>query len=158
MATRTATASFELTASPKGALLLPNGDEFRLKGVVWGGANTKIDRVPFGLDQHDIEWFGHFLHSHGFNSVKLCFSHAAVLANKKITHSAGEDDEHIAAEHTLNGLSYTEMLLFVSTALHKHGLLVFLSADLAPTDAPLPDHAGLWYSDLLPTSQVIKPF
>ena len=97
MATRTATASFELNASPKGALLLPNGDEFRLKGVAWGGANTKIDRVPFGLDQHDIEWFGHFLHSHGFNSVKLCFSHAAVLANKKITHSAGEDDDALDA-------------------------------------------------------------
>ena len=42
MATRTATASFELNASPKGALLLPNGDEFRLKGVVWGGANTNF--------------------------------------------------------------------------------------------------------------------
>ena len=76
------------------------------------------------------------------STASSCASHAAVLANKKITHSAGEDDEHIAAEHTLNGLSYTEMLLFVSTALHKHGLLVFLSADLAPTDAPLPGSRG----------------
>ena len=50
-------ATIELTASPTGALLLPDGSEFRLKGAVWGGADVREDRAPFGLDVHSTEFY-----------------------------------------------------------------------------------------------------
>ena len=94
-----------------------------LKGVNWRGAELRLDRAPYGLDQHNVDWFAHLFYSKGFNAVKLHFSHAAVLANGRIGHaSAGE--EHISSEHSLLGLSYIEMLLAIASAHMAQSIMI----------------------------------
>ena len=119
--------SIELSVSPTGGLVLNDGTPFHLKGAVWGGAELRADRAPSGLDVHAAEWYATFLHQNGFNAVKLLISLDGVTANPRIAHNAG-DEEHIAAEHTLLGLSYIEMVLMLATTLHNHGVLVFVAA------------------------------
>ena len=151
----------ELIASTDGRLLLGSGEAFDLKGVVWGGAQMRLDRAPYGLDKHPMEYYAHMLRAHGFNSVKLLFSHAAVLGGKKISHASGEGDKreegHIDAEHTLFGLSYVEMLLSIATTLHNHGMLVFLGAAFPTGTDPLEPPPGLWYTEEITSEKIIIP-
>ena len=61
-------------------LLYANGKPFSIKGVNWFGSEA-YNGPPGGLNVHDVDWYMDFLQSHGFNAIRLLFTHEYVLKN-----------------------------------------------------------------------------
>jgi hypothetical protein len=53
--------------------LMANGRPFHLKGTNWFGYET-AQRMPFGLDEHDMDFYFRFLADHKFNALRVPLS------------------------------------------------------------------------------------
>ena len=53
--------------------LMVNGQPFHLKGTNWFGYET-AQRMPFGLDEHDMDFYFQFLAEHRFNALRVPLS------------------------------------------------------------------------------------
>ena len=61
-------------------LLYCNGQQFSIKGVNWFGSEA-YNGPPGGLHAHSVEWYMDYLQAHGFNAIRLLFTHEYVLKN-----------------------------------------------------------------------------
>lgn len=146
-----ASATITLSAEASHLGLAGVAAHWAFKGISWAGAETAVDRVPFGLDKHSTDYYAHVLKSHGFNAVKILFSHLAVLQNVKLAPTSARGEAHMEREHSLLGLTYVEAMLALATTLQNHGLVVVLGADNVE---PPPTPRRLWYTEGVPIDMI----
>lgn len=128
-------------------LLLADGRPFVFKGVTWAGSENE-GRVALGLDRNELDFYFKMLAAHGFNAVRILFSHLSVLSNDQIPNDSFDTELNPQLlDEAGEGVRYLEYLHLVTLAAARHKLLVVLACDrIAPADAM---NNGLWYDDAL---------
>lgn len=132
-------ASGILGMESAGGNLHANGHPFRLKGVVWWGAES-AHGLPGGLEQRSVDELLALVARYGFNAIKIPFLHQHVLFDEPVPSSSFD---HARNPYLLEGggsskpLKYIDALRVISRRAAGHGLLVWLVAHSLE---------GLWYS------------
>eukprot|EP00965_Chrysotila_dentata_P136182 4502366-Pleurochrysis_carterae.AAC.5 len=131
-----------------GGKLLVNGKRLLLKGVSWFGFEGN-GRVIDGLWANTLEHYLDMLDSSSFNAVRL------PLAFNTVMEDSIPEIAMLSAEPELQGLSTLQLLDAVIAACANHRKLVVL--DLHRLDSSVwPDPKGLWYSEKVKMSDVLK--
>jgi endoglucanase len=128
----------EIEFSSHDERLWANGQEFRIKGVNWFGSEERHG-VPYGLNEHPIDYYMDFLKANGFNSLRLLFNHESVIADAQVQPSGIQKAQH------LYGLSYLEMFAAIAERAASRGILVAMACHRLRPDA-WPGN-GLWYDE-----------
>ena len=118
--------------------LRANGKPFRLKGVVWWGAESSTG-LPAGLDKRSIDELLAMVAHYGFNAIKIPFLHQHVLFDEPVPSGAFD---HVRNPYLLDAdsgrpLKYLDALRVIARRAAGHGLIVWLVAHSLE---------GLWYS------------
>ena len=88
---------------------------------------------------------------HGFNAVRLSFSHEAVLQNAAIDLPA---DSHMSE---WSGLPFLGMLVEFVSELAARGMLVIMACGrVSATSSPESAEEGLWYNSAVSDAQILK--
>ena len=126
---------------------------FFIKGINWKGAESEA-ALPVGLDKHDLEWYLQLLSTHKFNTIRLHFSHQAVLRNEPIL-VTGESEMK-----EWDKIPYIGMLVEFAKAAEEFGILIVLaSSRLSEYAEPGSPEGGMWYNSQISEQQVVlKPF
>ena len=119
--------------------LFANGHPFRLKGVVWWGAESARG-LPGGLEKRSVDELLALVARYGFNAIKIPFLHQHVLFDEPIPAASFD---HVRNPYLLEGggstrpLKYIDALRVIARRAAGHGLLVWMVAHSLE---------GLWYS------------
>ena len=131
-------------------LLYANGKPFSIKGVNWFGSEA-YNGPPGGLNVHDVDWYMDFLQSHGFNAIRLLFTHEYVLKNDIV-----EAPKDSGPGHLLFQIRYVPMFAALAKAAAARGILIMLACHRVKHDAW--PGLGLWHDASLgyPVERVLE--
>ena len=144
---RLSTGPAILQLSSVDGALLANGRPFRLKGVVWWGAESSRS-VPGGLEKRSLDEVLGVLERYGFNAIKIPFLHQFVLFDEELPDTSFDHrlNPQLLDAATGQPIKYVAMLRAIARRAASRGMLVVLSAHSLE---------GLWYSRSIKEATVL---